>query len=358
MTTFSSRLYEALSPFIENGEVSGVVATVADTNGIIAEAELGYADIAAKRPMTADTFFWVASQTKPFTGTAVMMLVDDGKLLLDEPIEKTLPEFEKIWVIAESDDEQLNLIRPVRSLTLRDVLSHTSGMPFSSPVERPVLDRLPLENAVYSYAITPLTAQPGTKYAYSNAGVNTAARMIEVVTGQSFEGFLQDRLFDPLGMTDTTFFPSSEQVSRLAKTYEADSEKKELSEIGISQLTYPLDRIDRFAMPAGGLFSSSKDLVKFCTMILNGGLASGKHYISENAIAEMSKKQTPDHIENNYGLGWSVGNGSFGHGGACSTNMMVYPKIGRASSFLVQHTSFAGDGARIRDVFEEVAQSE
>ncbi len=122
---------------------------------------------------------------------------------------------------------------------------------------------LPLKDAVRSYAADPLIYQPGTDYKYSNEGINTAARIIEVVTGMPYERFMQERLFDPLGMKDTTFWPNAEQIGRLAQTYKLDPQTKNLVEVPIDQLTYPLnDRLHRYPMPAGGLFSTAEDVIQ------------------------------------------------------------------------------------------------
>lgn len=127
--------------------------------------------------MTPDALFWVASQTKPVTATAIMMLVDDGKLMLDDPVEKYLPQFKDLWLAAEKDENHVLLKRPHPPITFRNLLSNTSGMPFQSAIETPTLDGLPLSVAAASYAITPLESQPGTKYFYSNMGFNTAVRL-------------------------------------------------------------------------------------------------------------------------------------------------------------------------------------
>src|SRR5262249_11286613 len=150
------------------------------------------------------------------------------------------------------------LKRPGHPITVKNVLSHTSGLPFGSPIEKPTLDRLPLADRVHSYAMLPLDFEPDTKYQYSNAGINTAARIIEVISGQAFEEFLDERLFRPLGMKDTTFWPTSEQVARLAKSYKPGSGNKGLEKTTITQVHYPLtDRSQRYPMPAGGLFSTA-----------------------------------------------------------------------------------------------------
>ena len=142
------------------------------------------------------------------TATALMMLVDEGKVNVDDPVEKYLPEFKGQWVKAEQDTDHMLLKRPVHPITVKNVLSHTSGLPFSSPLEQPTLDLLPLAARVRSYAMLPLEFEPDSKYQYSNAGINTAGRIIEVVSGMPYEQFMEQRLFQPLGMKDTTFWPS------------------------------------------------------------------------------------------------------------------------------------------------------
>jgi CubicO group peptidase (beta-lactamase class C family) len=230
-------------------------------------------------------------------------------------------------------------------------------MPFASAMEQPTLDRLPLQIAVRSYAMTPLQFEPGSKYQYSNAGINTAGRIIEVVSGTAYEAFLDERLFGPLGMKDTTFWPSPEQLARLATSYKPNAESTGLEETRISQLYYPLDdREQRYPMPAGGLFSTARDIARFCQMILNGGTFEGKRYLSDAAVRQMTIKQTGAAIENGYGFGWGTDGETFGHGGAMETNMTIDPKRGLITVFLVQHDYFPeGGGERIRTAFREAA---
>ena len=208
---------DTLQPFVDKHELAGAVALVADKDGVLAVDAVGFADIAAGRKLNTDAMFWIASQTKGMTAAAVMMLVDEGKVQLDDPVEKHLHEFCGQMVVAERDGEHVLLKKPGHPVTIREVLSHTSGLPFKSAIEEPTLDGLPLDKAVRSYAMTTLQTEPGTHYQYSNAGINTAARIIEVVSGKKYEDFMQERFFDPLGMKDTTFWPSEEQLARLAK---------------------------------------------------------------------------------------------------------------------------------------------
>ncbi len=352
----SSNLRDRFRPFVDRSELAGAVMLVADRNKILAHETVGYSNVEAKAPMRPDTLFWIASQSKPITGAAFMMLVDEGKVNLDDPVEKYLPEFSEQMVVGEKSEKSLTLVQPERPITIRGILSHTSGLPFKSALETPTLDRYPLEGRVRSYAMTPLESQPGVKFQYSNAGINTAARIIEVISGQSFEDFLQERIFDPLQMNDTTFWPSETQASRIALSYKPGPEKKGLEPLEIDQLKYPLsDRIRRFPVPAGGLFSSAEDVAKFYRMLLNNGKLDGKRLLSESAVSELSKKQTPDSIDKGYGLGFSVNGGSFGHGGAYSTNTTIETKPGLILIWLVQHAGFPGNGKECQGIFRSAA---
>jgi CubicO group peptidase (beta-lactamase class C family) len=345
-----------LQPFVDKHELAGAVALVADKDKVLAVEVVGSADIATGRKMAADSVFWIASQSKPITAVAVMMMVDEGKISLDAPVEKYLPEFRGQMVIAEKDGEHQVLRKPTHPITVREVLSHVSGLPFKSAVEEPTLDGLPLAVAVRSYAMTPLQTEPGTKYQYSNAGINTAARILEVVSGMKYEDFMQKRLFEPLGMKETTFWPDEAQSARVAKSYRPNAAKTDLEEFPVSQLIYPLsDHTRRFPMPAGGLFSTAQDTALFCRMLLNRGELNGRRYISEASLDELTKRQTPDVVKDSYGLGFAVGGDFFGHGGAHATNMEVRPGKGLTIVWMVQHGGFPGDGGKAQGVFKNWA---
>jgi CubicO group peptidase (beta-lactamase class C family) len=350
------KIAPALQPFVESHSLAGAVTAVANKDKVLSLETVGFMDVGGKKPMQADSLFWIASMSKPITGTGLMLLVDEGKVSLDDPVEKYLPEFKELKVGVTEDGKQV-LKAPSRAITVRDVMSHTSGMPFSSAVEKPTLDGLPLKDAVRSYATTPLLHEPGTKYQYSNAGINTGARIIEVVSGMKYEDFMDERLFKPLGMKDTTFWPNDEQVTRLAKAYKPTADKMNLEETTISQLIYPLTRRDnRYPMPAGGLFSTATDVATFCRMLLNGGELNGKRYISAAAIKTMSSKQTGDAVKDGYGIGWSTGGTTYGHGGALSTNMTIDTQRGLITVFLVQHAGFPNDGNKSQGAFVKAAQ--
>jgi CubicO group peptidase (beta-lactamase class C family) len=365
----SAQLVDVLQPFVDRHELAGAVTLVASKDRVLSLEAVGYADVAARKPMQTDAVFWIASMSKPIAVTALMMLVDEGKVRLDDPVETYLPQFKPLIIASTADGAQVRLQKPRHVITVRYLLSHTSGIPFSSSVEVPTLDVLPLSVRVSSYAMQRLMFEPGKDYSYSNAGINTAARIVEVVSGMPYEEYLQQRLFGPLGMADTTFWPSEDQLARLAGSYKANATSTGLLAIHITQLSYPLsDHTRRFAVPAGGLFSTASDLAKFCQIFLNGGTLAGKRYLSEAAIREMSRNQLPDDVASvrfgpvepaGYGLGWFVESmGAFGHTGAYSTNMRIDPKHELITVWLVQHANFPGDGGKSRDAFEEAAQKQ
>jgi CubicO group peptidase (beta-lactamase class C family) len=305
--------------------------------------------------MTTDALFWIASMSKPMTTAAFMMLVDEGKVALDDPVEKYLPEFKGVMVAAEKDQNHALLKKPAHPILVRNVLSHTSGIVPRSPLE-PEIDILQLRDNVRVYPLVPLHFEPGEKYEYSNGGINTAGRIIEVLSGMKYEEFMQQRLFDPLGMKDTTFWPDENQVKRLAKSYKADKEKKDLEETTINQLTYPLTNRWRGACPAGGLFSTAGDCAKFCQMLLNGGVGVGRRLISEASIKQMSSRQTPPEVKNSYGFGLAITNDSFGHGGAYATNMSIDPKRSLITVWMVQHSGFPKEWTNGLGLFKSWAE--
>ena len=348
-------LAAVLQPFVDHHVLAGAVILVASKDKVLDLEAVGYADIAAKKPMRTDDLFWIASQSKPITATALMMLVDEGKICVDDPVEKYLPEFKGQMVIAEQDQNHVLLKRPKHPITIKNVLSHTSGLRAISPLERPTLDLLPLRAAVESYAMLPLLFEPDSKYQYSNAGINTAGRIIEVVSGMPYEQFLDKRLFGPLGMKDTTFWPNAEQLKRLAKSYKPSADKKGLEETTISQLKYPLDDRGRQPMPAGGLFSTAADQSIFYRMIAQGGVFAGRRYLSARAVKTMTSKQTGA-LPTPYGFGFSTGEGKIGHGGAYSTNSSYDTEHRLITIFLVQHAGWRSDeGKKILPAFQQAA---
>jgi CubicO group peptidase (beta-lactamase class C family) len=359
-----------LQPFVDAHTLAGAVTLVASKDKVLSLESVGYSDVAARTPMRTDDLFWIASMSKPMTATALMMLVDEGKVNVDDPVEKYLPEFRGQMLAVEQDGEHVLLKKPVHPITVKNILSHTSGLPFMSRVEHQI-DTLPLRQAVMSYALSPLKFQPDSKYEYSNAGINTAGRIVEVVSGMSYEQFMQKRLFDPLGMKDTTFWLSENQAKRLAKSYKPNAAKDGLEETPVTQLGYPLTSRDHYPCPAGGLFSTAGDVATFGRMILAGGTFEGKKYLSEASHRQMTSTQTGSlqndgKSENGYGFGWSTTRNFHdsepmspcGHGGAYATNLWVDPGRGLVMVFMVQSAGYPNhDGGKIYPTFMKAAEA-
>jgi CubicO group peptidase (beta-lactamase class C family) len=346
----------AIQPYVDKHELAGAVALVANKDKVLSVDTVGYSDVGAKTPIKADGLFWIASMSKAMTTAAVMMLVDEGKINLDDPVEKYLPEFKGQMVIAEKDANHVLLKKPVHPITVRNVMSHTSGLEAHSLIEDPTLDMQPLRERVRSYAMTALLFQPDSSYRYSNAGINTSGRILEVVSGMSYEDFLDKRLFKPLGMKETTSWPSAQQLKRLVKSYKPNADKTDLEETIITQLRYPLDdHQHRYPMPAGGFFSTAADVARFCQMILNKGEFNGKRLLSPEAVKQLTSRQTAPEIKTSYGLGWQVTPDGPAHGGAYATNMSIYPERGLITVWLVQHAGFPGEGNKAYVAFKQTA---
>lgn len=338
---------ELLAPAVASKALAGAVVAVADGQGLLALEAAGFADRAAAAPMETDAVFWIASTTKSITGVAVMMLVDQGLVSLDDPVDKHFPEFKQLWVNAYAAPDCVLLRKPERMPTLREMMCHTSGMAFAGPTEWP-LDQTPLEFAPRFYALTPLQSPPGTKYGYSNMGINLAGRILELVTGRRFEDWLDENLLGPLGMVDTTFWPSERQIARLAKAYTANADKTDLQETPIVQLVRPYHDRSRQPMPAGGYFSTAHDLVRFGRMLLNGGQLDGRRYLSEQAMAEIRRKQTPPAVAETYSVGFHVEGEGFGHGGALGNSLKVNPALDLVLVYNIQHAGYINDGQAVQ----------
>jgi CubicO group peptidase (beta-lactamase class C family) len=353
---------EQIRRFVEAREIAGAVTLVATPDRTVHLDATGKADLAADRPMRPDTLFWIASMTKPITATAVLMLQDEGKLSVEDPVEKYLPEFARLKT-AEGG--------PAR-VTIRHLLTHTSGLAEIAADEAREVKTL--AGVIPLYVAKPVQFEPGTKWAYCQSGINTAGRIVEVVSGESFDGFLESRLFEPLGMEDTTFYLSDEQLLRLAGSYRrTDHGELERVEIRILYGKSPTSR-DRFPAANGGLFSTASDYARFCQMILNGGEYAGRRYLKPDSVERMTTLQT-DGLKtgftegNGWGLGWCVirepqgvtamlSPGTFGHGGAYGTQAWIDPRNKRAYILMVQRANFPNsDGSEVRRAFQEAASS-
>ena len=352
----SPEVTAAMQPYLDSYKLAGVIAIIADKTGIVRYKNLlGYADVEAKQPMVEDSVFWIASMTKMFAGASIMMLADEGKVSLDDPVTRFIPALEKWMVVEEKDQSHVLLKAPVRPVTVRHILSHTSGLTGMSELQQVTgSDSTPLKARALSSVTGPLQWQPGDKYAYGNQGMNIAARIVEILSGMPYEEFLQKRFFDPLGMTETTFWPSEAQVARLAGAYGPNKQTNGYARAGIGFLTKPLsDRMRRFPEAAGGLFSTTHDILRYGLMLANDGELDGKRYLSHAAMAELRKEQTGA-TKVNYSLGYHLRHGMFGHDGAYGTDLSVNPKTGMVAVFMVQCPG--PDQWAARDLFLKTAK--
>ncbi len=343
----------ALAPFVERGEIAGAVVLIASGDRVFEHEAVGYADLNTRRPMKKDALFWIASTSKPFVATAVMMLVDEGRLSLDDPVTKFLPHFRPQVSVSDPAAKTTVTRAPTHPITPRMLLNHSSGMLPGSPAETPTLDALPLSERVASYGKQPLLFEPGTRFSYGNADVNTAAYIVELVSGMPFERFLDTRLFDPLGMSETTFCPTATQLRKLPTAYYLPgADATRLMETPIAFLRYPLsDCANRYPVPAGGLFSTASDLRRFAQLLLNGGTLGRRRYLSAAAVDAMTRNQLaedarqtvplsapPDRM--GYGLGWGVSlDGAYFHPGTGMTDIRVDPTHKIATILLMQSTT-------------------
>ncbi len=351
----SPEVAAAMQPYLDQYKLAGVIGIIADRNGKVHYKNLlGYADVEAKKPIREDNVFWIASMSKMFVGASIMMLADEGKVSLDDPVTKFIPQLNKWMVVEEKDPSHVLLKPPVRPVTIRHLLSHTSGLTGMSELQQVTgADSTALKARALSSVTGPLQWQPGDKYAYGNQGMNIAARVVEIVSGMPYEEFLQKRFFDPLGMSETTFWPSDAQIARLAGAYGPNKEKTGYARGDIGFLTKPLsDRTRRFPEAGGGLFSTTHDIFRYGLMLANDGELDGKRYLSHAAMEELQKEQTGK-TKVNYSLGYHLRNGMFGHDGAYGTDLSVDPKTGMVAIFMVQCTS--GDQWAARDLFLKTA---
>jgi CubicO group peptidase (beta-lactamase class C family) len=358
----------AMQQMIGQNEIAGAVTIVVSKNKTLHVENTGYADIATQRPMTPDTLFWIASMTKPITGAAVMMLQDEGKLNVADPVAKYIPEFAELKTPSG---------KPA-NLTITQLLTHTSGLGEASG--EAARNAKTLTDLVPVWLAAKMQYEPGEKWKYTQSGINLAGRIVEVVSGMTFDAFLQKRLFDPLGMKDTTFYPTTAQRARMAIGYAKNKETGALEPVP-PRSDYDGSR-QRPPQGNGGLYSTPNDYARFCQMLLNRGLVGGKRILSESAIQTLSSVHTGDlptgffqaDIYGKHGTnyGWGIGTcvlrtpheglaamlspGTFGHGGAWGTQAWIDPVKGVAYLLFVQRSNFPNsDASEVRRVFQEAA---
>jgi len=358
----------ALQEQVDRHEIAGAVTMVVSKDRVLHLETTGLADVAAHKPMQADTVFWIASMTKPITATAVLMLQDEGKLDVHDPVAKYLPEFANLKTPSGQP----------ANLTLIQILTHTSGLgEAGGPAAR---EAKTLADLVPLWLAAPMQFEPGSRWSYCQSGINAAGRIVEVVSGMSFDTFLQKRLFQPLGMTSTTFYPGASERARQVTAYAKNATTGSLEAVPPRPEFGPRDRPPQ---GNGGLYSTAEDYGRFCQMLLGGGRFQGVRYLSEASMKLLSTPQTPETLptgffqNDTYGrrglnYGWALGTcvlkaphdgvpamlspGTFGHGGAWGTQAWVDPVKGVAYVLMVQRSNFPNsDASEVRRVFQQAA---
>jgi CubicO group peptidase (beta-lactamase class C family) len=355
---------EVVKADIDAKDISGAVTMVVTKDKILHLEAVGLADIASNEVMRTDSVFWIASMTKPVTGVAVLMLQDEEKLSVADPVAKYIPAFADLKAPSGQP----------ANLTISQLLTHTSGLG-----EADAGDARTLADLIPRFLAAPMQYEPGSKWKYTQSGINTAARIVEVVSGMSFDSFCQKRIFSPLGMKDTTFYPGTNLVSRRVTGYTKNKETGQL------EAAAPLAS---FGVPGhppmgnGGLFSTGPDYARFCQMLLGNGVFAGKKYLSPAAMRYLTTVQTgalpcgffqsTEFGNHGANYGWGIGTcilraphegvaailspGTFGHGGAWGTQAWIDPARGVAYILMIQRVNMGNsDASAIRGTFQQAA---
>ena len=348
-------IHSAMETAVKSKQATGIVTLVMEKGKIVHHDAAGMADVAKGRAMEKDALFWIASMTKSINATAVMVLVDEGKLALDEPASKWLPELAKVKLADGS--------APLKPITLRMLLSHTAGIAF--PRRAPSDGAVSLKAYVASLLKTPLAFQPGSAYEYG-FGPTVAGRILELASDMKYDAFLQAKIFGPLGMKDTMFNPDEAHRSRIARTYKMDDETHELVP-GYNPFVTSDVTVTHMVEPSGGLFSTAADMGRFYAMIANGGELDGVRILSEKSVREFTTPVTAGGKQLNYACGWQCNIdeqrvnsqmpvGSFGHGGAFATNGCIDPHSKIVTVFMVQNV-LVPDSGKPKDLFQHLVMN-
>ena len=351
------RIHQAIMRHIDAGEISGAVTLVARRGRIVHFEAHGLMDLESKKPMAKDAIFRLASMSKPITSVAVMMLVEDGSIRLTDPVSKFIPEFKEMKVAMPAPGGLPAIITAPasREITIRDLLTHTSGL-MSSGIAQAEATRLVRRNpddtlATYIPRLgqVPLDFQPGAQWAYSGgAGPEVLSRIVEIVSGQTYDVYLRTRLFEPLGMKDTFFYPPDDRRPRIPTLYLKNGLTKAPNQDGLSSKVY--------FSGAAGLMASAEDYLQFAQMLLNGGELNGKRILGPRTVQLMASNHVgdmfngklgrPAHgmgfgflmsvIQDSVAAGLRVTNGSFGWDGVYGTQMWIDPKEQMVTIVMIQ----------------------
>lgn len=334
---------------VRQGNMAGAVTLVARRGKVVSLQAVGYQDLESKKPMRPNTIFDIRSVTKPITAIGIMILLEEGKLLLSDPVEKYLPELKNAFRKTQGQPSPI---------TIHHLLTHTAGLPF---FRLPEIDDITIKrDRTLSEVVTFLAKQepeyePGTQFRYSSGGFAILGRIIEVVSHKPYEQFIKERVFLPLGMKDSFFFIPVEKQSRVASIYRFQNgtlSRWEEIEIYSRKAKYP--------GPEFGMYSTASDLASLCQMMLDGGTFKGRRILSRMSVEAMTENHTlniksavtgkPAH----QGLGWGLSGdplddfpltsaGSYGHNGAFGAIMWIDPKIRLIRIFLEHRFGFGNE---------------
>ena len=255
----------------------------------------GLADREAGRPMATNTIFAICSNTKPITSVLVMTFVEEGKINLDDPVSKYFPEFADIKFNDKYKGPKKKGDKPEHPILLRHLISHLSGLCYSARTDTHKPDMVSLEDQVKFAVKKGVNSEPGEGYRYNGLGFSVMGAILEKITGKKVDVLMQERVFDPLGMNDTTFYPSAEQMARAAVVYSYPKDGGTPERVGFKRFSEPLDNRARTPMLAGGLFSTAVDYLKFEQMLaLKGVGLNGKRILKEETFNKyLATRQTP-----------------------------------------------------------------
>lgn len=356
-----------LQELVDQGTIPGAVALVARHGEIAYLDAVGSQDIENKRPMKTDSIFQLMSMTKPFTGVAIMMLVEEGKLEVRRPVSDYLPAFADLRIDQVNSNGQHTFRKPANPVTVWQLMCHTSGLagdPDGELSDNPRTLRVPLAQAVDYYAREKLRFEPGTQWSYSNMGIATLGRLIEMASGEDYVHFIQTHIIEPLGMKDTFFFAPENKRDRIAIVYKHQDGKLVASGDEILAGDPRKYRAGaKYPAPEFGLYSTAPDLARFYSMLLAGGTYGGHRFLSAPTIETMRTVFTPDVTPSGwlggtgYGLTFEVVNqpvgqlllhprGTFGHGGAFGTEGWMDPTHDLVRILLVQVSDGSSGPAR------------
>ena len=336
---------EAMQPYVDNGLLPGAISVMYDNGRETVEC-FGYSDVEAKRPITLDDPFMQCSQTKGFCGVTVAKLVEEGLLNIDDPVSKYLPEFETLWVLKSETNDTRTLVKAQHSLTVRMCMNHTGGFTFELPNFEAMggwSRKMPLRSVAATAAACPLLFEPGTAVQYSNTGIDIGAAVVEAVTGKKWEDYLKATVFDPLGMKDSTFWPTDEQLSRQIEMYHCTRGLPTVPKSCDSRMQRPYNGPGVFPSAGAGLWTTARDQLKFYKMLMNLGVGeNGVRILKEETVRNLLAVSSRTR-GGGYSMGFKapykdVDDAWFGHGGAWGSNCMVNWHRKQLWLFVVQLT--------------------